>query len=63
MLGISVNKSISPKSIEIDTYLHLLNNFQTFCLLGCQNAQNLAEDELIAALPEWSVTDAYGLSG
>lgn len=58
-LGISVNKAITPKSIEIDTYMHLLNNFQVFCLLGCQNAQNLSEDELIAALPDWTVTDSY----
>lgn len=59
-LGISVNKAITPKSIEIDTYMHLLNNFQVFCLLGCQNAQNLSEDELIAALPDWTVTDSNG---
>jgi hypothetical protein len=60
--GIAVNKSITPKIVEIDTYMHLLNNFQVFTLLACNNAQNLSEEELVAALPDWSVTDSYAFS-
>jgi len=56
-LGITPKNEISPSIILVDTFQHCLNNFQVFCVLGCNNSQGLSEDQLIEALPFW---DVYG---
>jgi allantoicase len=55
-LGIATKQPITPKVILVDTYQHLLNNFQVFCVLGCNNTQGLTEEQLIESLPLWDVS-------
>jgi len=54
ILGITLGRRCQPSSIQIDTYMHLLNAFKVVGILGCDGA-NKSEKELIHALPKWVV--------